>query len=53
VVFGVGHRRRVQHYEGKVREYSEDELDPVYRKEKTFVPSLSLEAMAKSGKFEP
>jgi hypothetical protein len=37
----------------KVREYSEDELDPVYRKEKTFVPSLSLEAMAKSGKFEP
>jgi hypothetical protein len=37
----------------KVREYSEDELDPVYRKEKTFVPSLSLDAMVKSGKFEP
>jgi len=36
-----------------IREYTEDELEPVYRKEKTFVPSLSLEAMVKSGKFEP
>ena len=36
-----------------IREYAEDELDPVYRKEKSFVPSLSLDSMAKSGDFEP
>lgn len=37
----------------KIREYTEEELEPVYRTEKTFVPSLSLDQMAKSGDFEP
>ena len=36
-----------------IREYAEDELEPIYRKEKAFVPSLSLDEMAKSGDFEP
>jgi hypothetical protein len=36
-----------------IREYIEEEIEPVYRKEKNFLPSLSLDAMAKSGSFEP
>ena len=36
----------------KIRTYKEEELKPVYRDPK-FVPSLSLDEMAKSGKFEP
>lgn len=36
-----------------IRAYEEKELQAVYRKDKKFVPSLSLQAMAKSGKFEP
>jgi hypothetical protein len=38
---------------GKIREYTEDELQPVYRNDRKFVPSLSLDDMVKSGKFEP
>lgn len=37
----------------KIREYEEDELQPVYRNDHKFVPSLSLDEMAQSGKFEP
>jgi hypothetical protein len=37
----------------KLEEFAEDDLDAVYRKDKKFAPSLSLDAMAKSGDFEP
>lgn len=33
--------------------FDEKKLDKVYRREPTFVPSLDLDAMAASGKFEP
>jgi hypothetical protein len=36
----------------KIRTYTEEELQPVYRNPK-FVPSLSLDEMAQSGDFEP
>jgi hypothetical protein len=38
--------------DSKLRKFEESELEDVYRDRK-FVPSLSLEEMAKSGKFEP
>lgn len=34
-------------------EFSEDELDKIYRKDKKFLPSMGLESMVQSGKFEP
>ena len=34
-------------------EFSEDDLQQIYRHEDDFVPSLSLDDMASSGKFEP
>ena len=37
----------------KIRAYKEEELKPVYRSDPKFVPSLSLDDMAESGKFEP
>ena len=37
----------------KIREYEEDELKSVYRNDRRFVPSLSLDEMATSGEFEP
>jgi hypothetical protein len=37
----------------KLKKFGEGELDAVYRKDRTFLPSLSLDAMAKSGQFEP
>ncbi|HEV7745999.1 MAG TPA: hypothetical protein VGO56_13450 [Pyrinomonadaceae bacterium] len=37
----------------KLVEFSEKDLEKIYRKEKGFVPSLSLAEMAQSGKFEP
>ncbi|WP_024515146.1 hypothetical protein [Bradyrhizobium sp. Tv2a-2] len=37
----------------KIRTYEEEELEPVYRRDQKFVPSLSLDEMAESGKFEP
>ncbi|MER8516305.1 hypothetical protein NKH47_25605 [Mesorhizobium sp. M1060] len=37
----------------KIRTYKEAELKPVYRDDPQFVPSLSLDEMAQSGKFEP
>jgi hypothetical protein len=37
----------------KLKTFGEDELGDVYRNDRKFVPSLSLEAMASSGKFEP
>lgn len=37
----------------KIRAYKEEELKPVCRRDSKFVPSLSLDAMAESGKFEP
>jgi len=37
----------------QLKAFDEDELEKVYRKEKTFVPSRSLADLAKSGKFEP
>jgi hypothetical protein len=37
----------------KIRTYEEGELIPVYRSDRKFVPSLSLDEMAESGKFEP
>jgi hypothetical protein len=37
----------------KIRTYEEDELEPVYREDRNFVPSLSLKQMVKSGDFEP
>jgi hypothetical protein len=37
----------------KIRTYKEEELQPVYRSDRKFVPSLSLKDMAESGKFEP
>ena len=38
---------------GELRAFGENELQPVYRHEADFVPSLSLDEMASSGKFEP
>jgi hypothetical protein len=35
-----------------LREFSEDELQKVYRKEKGFIPSLSLNRMVETGRFE-
>jgi hypothetical protein len=37
----------------KLTEMTEASLEDVYRRDRTFVPSLSLAAMAKSGDFEP
>lgn len=37
----------------KLVRFSEPALDDICRKEKTFVPSLSLEEMAESGEYEP
>jgi len=37
----------------KLVKFSEKDLEKIYRKEKAFVPSLSLEEMAESGEFEP
>jgi hypothetical protein len=37
----------------KLKQFSEKELQNVYRREKDFVPSLSLADMAESGDFEP
>ncbi len=37
----------------KIKEFSEKELQKIYRKEKDFIPSLSLQEMADSGEFEP
>lgn len=37
----------------KIRTYKEEELIPVYRTDRKFVPSLSLAQMAESGDFEP
>ena len=37
----------------KIRTYKEEELIPVYRTDRKFVPSLSLAQMADSGNFEP
>ncbi|HSM85658.1 MAG TPA: hypothetical protein VLT16_05880 [Candidatus Limnocylindrales bacterium] len=37
----------------KLVEFQEDELDRIYRRDRKFVPSLSLDEMAQSGKFEP
>ena len=37
----------------KIRTYNEEELEPIYRRDSKFVPSLSLDEMAESGKFEP
>jgi len=34
-------------------QFSEKDLDAICRKEKAFVPSLSLEEMAESGEYEP
>src|SRR5262249_50133880 len=36
-----------------IHAYDEGDFDDLYRKDKSFVPSLSLAAMASSGKFEP
>lgn len=37
----------------KIRAYEEEELMRIYRSDPKFVPSLSLDEMAESGKFEP
>jgi len=37
----------------KLRLFKESELDDVYRKDRKFVPSLSLDQMAQSHKYEP
>ncbi len=37
----------------KIRPYKEEELEPIYRRDRKFVPSLSLDEMVQSGKFEP
>jgi hypothetical protein len=37
----------------KIRTYKEEELQQVYRHDRKFVPSLSLDEMVESGKFEP
>jgi hypothetical protein len=37
----------------KLVRFGEEELSKVYRKEANFIPSLSLERMAQSKKFEP
>ena len=37
----------------KLVRFSEEDLDDICRKEKAFVPSLSLEEMAESGEYEP
>jgi hypothetical protein len=37
----------------KLVRFQESDLDDIYRQEKKFVPSLSLNKMAESGKFEP
>jgi len=39
--------------QAKIRAYREDELEPIYRRDAQFVPSLSLDEMASSGNFEP
>lgn len=38
--------------EKDIREYSEDEMSAIYRKDAKFIPSLSLNEMAESGRFE-
>lgn len=38
---------------GDIETLSPDDLQKLYRSDRSFVPSLSLDAMAKSGKFEP
>jgi hypothetical protein len=37
----------------KLVQFTEKDLDDICRKEKAFVPSLSLEEMAESGEYEP
>jgi hypothetical protein len=37
----------------KLIRFQETDLDDIYRKEKKFIPSLSLDTMVESGKFEP
>lgn len=37
----------------KLRLFDESELEDIYRKDRKFVPSLSLDDMARSGQFEP
>jgi hypothetical protein len=39
--------------DAEIREYQGDELQPICRGDKNIVPSLSLQTMIKSGKFEP
>jgi hypothetical protein len=39
--------------DSKIRTYTEEELQRIYRKDSQFVPSLSLDEMVESGKFEP
>lgn len=38
--------------DAKIRTYREEELEPVYRNDPKFVPSLSLDEMVQSDKFE-
>jgi hypothetical protein len=37
----------------KLVQFSEMELEKIYRNEKAFMPSLSLAEMAESGDYEP
>jgi hypothetical protein len=37
----------------KLVQFSEKELEKIYRNEKAFMPSLSLAEMAESGDYEP